>query len=94
MNSQAGSSSKVARVAIDVRLYLDVPIESTEEAVIGRMAVAALKRATDTERIRISQLANAAVYPVIDWRALKSTDFTICDISDATGLKSGVRVEL
>lgn len=77
-------TEKVARVAIGVRLYFDVPVTSENEDDIRRAALAELERVEDTERIRIKMLRFPAVYPRDDYPALKPKEFIICDISQAS----------
>lgn len=82
MKSRAAPQKKtIARVAINVRLYFDVPVSSENEKEIRQAARDELERVADEERILVEMLRNPAIYPTDDWPAMKPTDFDICDVS-------------
>lgn len=54
----AAGEKKVARVAIDVRLYFDVPIVTEDDGSIQRLAREELERVAST--FRICQICSAA----------------------------------
>jgi hypothetical protein len=70
----------VARVAIDVRLYFDVPIASEIPEDIRKQAREELERVADGEQIRIKRLHYPEVYPSDNWPAMEPEDFQICQI--------------
>lgn len=74
------SKRKVARVAIDVRLYFDVSIDSEEPAAIQRAAREELERVADEELIRVLDLRFPNLYRLDDWPTVKPDDFQICQI--------------
>jgi hypothetical protein len=81
MNTSALAKEKmVARVAIDVRLYFDVPIfgESLED--IRQAAREELERVADGEQIRIKRLHYPEIYPTDDWPAMELKDFQVCQV--------------
>ena len=84
MNTPAlAKKRKVARVAIDVRLYFDVPITSENPENIRKEAREQLERVADGEQIRIKRLHYPEVYPTDDWPAVELEDFQICQICSA-----------
>jgi hypothetical protein len=68
----------IARVAINVRLYFDVPVSSEGETDIRQAARVELERAAYEEWIVVEKLRKAAIYPIDDWPAMKPTDFDVC----------------
>jgi hypothetical protein len=88
------AQQKVARVAVDVRLYFDVTIATEDESEIQRAAHTELERVADEDRIRVKHLHHATIYPKDDWPALKPSDFSICDICPASEVSSDSRFSL
>jgi hypothetical protein len=85
---------KVARVAVDVRLYFDVTVSSEDEGEIQQTARAELDRVAEEERIRVKQHQHPAIYPTDDWPALKASDFSICDLCPASEVNQDTRFSL
>ena len=84
MNTNASRKKRVvARVAIDVRLYFDVPISSEKPEDIRQAAHGELERVADGEQIRIKRLHFPEVYPTDDWPVMKSKDFQVCQVCPA-----------
>jgi hypothetical protein len=84
----------VARVAIDVRLYFDVPISSEKPENIRQAAHGELQRVADGEQIRIKRLHFPEVYPTDDWPAIELANFHICQVCPASEANSETRFPL
>jgi hypothetical protein len=84
----------VARVAVNVRLYFDVSVATGDEEAIKRAALAELECVEDEERIRITRLRHANVYPTDDWPALSAKDIAVCDVSPAREVTPDTRFPL
>lgn len=74
---------KVARVAVDVRLYFDVPIDWDDIQAIQDAALSELERAADEELIHIKKLRFPNIYPVDSWHTVQPENFQICQMSEA-----------
>jgi hypothetical protein len=95
MNTTAFAKRRmVARVAIDVRLYFDVPIESEDAEVIQRAAHEELQRVAYEESIRVTKLRFANISPTDDWHTVQPNDFQVCQICSAGEANKDTRFAL
>jgi hypothetical protein len=95
MNTIGATSEKnVARVAIDVRLYFDVPIISEDPDSIRCAAREELKRVAYEELIRLKMLRFPNIYPTDKWPAIELEDFQICQICPASEANKDTRFAL
>jgi hypothetical protein len=92
--STLANKRMVARVAIDVRLYFDVPISSENPDDIRKEAREELERVADGEQIRIQRLHYPEVYPRDDWPTMEPDDFQICQICPAEEANRDTRFAL
>lgn len=95
MNTPTSRKERVvARVAIDVRLYFDVPISSEKPEDIRQSAREELERVADGEQIRIKRLHFPELYPSDDWPAIELDNFHICQVCPASEANSETRFPL
>ena len=95
MNTDSSTDEKkVARVAVDVRLYFDVPIKSEEPAAIQRAALQELGRVAYDELLRVKKLRFANVYLGGKWPTMRPDDFQICQICSVREANSETRFAL
>jgi len=81
-------------VAVNVRLYFDVQIDSEDPAVIQRVARQELEQVADEEQIRIKNLRFPNVYPVDTWHAMRADEFQVCQICMAKDANAETRFAL
>lgn len=84
----------VARVAIDVRLYFDVPISSQKPEDIREAAREELERVAYGEQIKVKRLHFPDIYPTDDWPAIALEDFQICQVCPASEANAETRFSL
>lgn len=84
----------VARVAIDVRLYFDVPIVSKGTDEIKRAAFEELDRVAYEESIRVKKLRFPSISPTDEWHTVRPTDFQVCQICPADEANADTRFSL
>ncbi len=94
MNTLSTANKKIARVAINVRLYFDVPIDSEDPADIGRAARQEFERVADDDRIRVRKLKFPNIYTTDAWRTVKLDNFDICGICPVGEATRDTRFEL
>ncbi len=85
MNTQTTSKpGMIARVAVNVRLYFDVPVSSDALAEICQAAREELESIALDEQIKIKRLRFPVVYPTDVWPAIKPNDFQVCQVCPAS----------
>jgi hypothetical protein len=84
----------VARVAIDVRLYFDVAIDSEEPEAIRHAAHEELQRVAYEESIRVTKLRFANISPTDDWHTVRAKDFQVCQMCSAVEANKDTRFAL
>jgi hypothetical protein len=84
----------VARVALDVRLYFDVAIDSEDPEAIRLAAQEELQRVAYEESIRATKLRLASIAPTDDWHTVQPKDFEVCQICSADEANTDTRFAL
>lgn len=84
----------VARVAVDVRLYFDVAVDSEQQTAIKKAAYDELERFIDEDRIRVQNLRFPNLYPTDAWHTVSPEDFQICQICAANEANKDTRFTL
>ena len=91
MNTTTAQAKKVARVAIDVRLYFDVPIANDNEEDIRQAAYEELERVEEGGRIRTKKLRFPNIYLMEEWSDLLPGDFDVCQRCNSNEANSDTR---
>ena len=94
MNTNASPKRKTARVAIDVRLYFDVPISGQKEEEIRHAAYAEFERVEEGQRIRVKKLRFPNLYLLEEWSDLSPEDFHVCEQCSAKDANADTRFSL